>query len=96
MYMGAAAGDVELPVSVMLSAELAKRDEIATDSGGLTDIWRGTYRGTRVAIKAFRTYPARNLEEAKEVCIGYTPRWEISSKLVFTDFVEIGAKMEKA
>ena len=81
--MGAGARDIEfltsfgnlcsaikqLPDSNVLSTELAKCDEIAIDSGGLMDIWCGMYQGSFVAIEAFRTYPAQNLEEAKEVCV---------------------------
>ena len=40
---------------------------MAMASGGLTDVWRGDLGDTRVAIKAFRIYPANNLKEAKEV-----------------------------
>ena len=58
-----------LPTSTLLAAGLEKRGAIAVASGGLTDIWRGEYYGSPVAIKAFRIYPAQNLKEAKEVCI---------------------------
>jgi len=51
----------------VLSAGLEKRGNIAVASGGLTDVWRGQYNSTQVAIKAFRIYPAQNLKEAKEV-----------------------------
>ena len=40
---------------------------MAVASGGLTDVWRGDLDDTRVAIKAFRIYPAQSLKEAKEV-----------------------------
>lgn len=56
-----------LPTSAVLSAGLEKRGNIAVASGGLTDVWRGQYNGTQVAVKAFRIYPAQNLKEAKEV-----------------------------
>ena len=67
-----ALGDVcsatdRLPTSTLLAAGLEKRGAIAVASGGLTDIWRGEYHGSPVAIKAFRIYPAQNLKEAKEV-----------------------------
>lgn len=58
-----------LPASVVLSEGLVKCDSVPRDSGGLTDIWRGKYQGTRVAIKVFRACPVQNLEEAKKVCI---------------------------
>ena len=58
-----------LPTSVQLSAGLEKRGDVAVASGAYTDIWRGEYYATPVAIKVFRIYPAQNLEEAKEVSI---------------------------
>ena len=56
-----------LPTSAVLSTGLEKRGNIAVASGGFTDIWRGDLGELRVAIKAFRIYPAQNLKEAKEV-----------------------------
>lgn len=47
----------------------------------------------QVAIKAFRTYPAQNLKEAKEVRI--QSAWEISSRTKPTDSVEAGAHVEE-
>ena len=58
-----------LPTSTLLAAGLEKCGDIAVASGGLTDIWRGKYHGSPVAIKAFRIYPAQNLKEAKDVSI---------------------------
>ena len=78
----------------MLSAGLEKRGNIAVASGGLTDVWRGEYGGTPVAIKAFRIYPAQNLKEAKEVRI--QPAWKIFSRTKFTDSVETSAHVEEA
>ena len=60
-----------LPISTTLSVGLEKHGNIAEDSGGATDIWRGEFHGTHVAIKAFRIHPARDLEEAKRVCAQY-------------------------
>ena len=60
---------VRLPASAILSEGLDKRGAIAVTSGGLTDIWEGDLRGDRVAIKAFRIYPAQNLKKTKEVSI---------------------------
>ena len=77
----------------MLTAGLEKRGNISVASGGLTDIWRGVYNGTNVAIKAFRIYPAQNLKEAKEVRIQSTQ--EICSRTKFTDFMETGAHVEE-
>ena len=53
----------------LLSAGLKKRGNLAVASGGFTDIWRGNLGERRVAIKAFREYPAQNLKEAKKVNI---------------------------
>jgi len=61
-----------LPGSAILSAGLMKFGSAPMASGGLMDVWRGEYQGTQVAIKAFRAYPARNLEEAEEVRTEYT------------------------
>ena len=57
----------QLPASVVLSAGLTKHGDTPVASGGMTDVWRGEYQGTRVAIKAFRTYSPQNLQEAMEV-----------------------------
>ena len=84
----------QLPTSAVLSAGLEKRGNIAVASGGLTDVWRGEYGGTQVAIKAFRIYPAQNLKEAKEVRI--QSEWVIFSRTKFTDFMETGARVEEA
>ena len=59
-----------LPTSAVLSTGLKKRGDIPEDSGGTTDIWRGEYGDTHVAIKAFRIHPSRKRKEAKEVRIG--------------------------
>ena len=77
----------------MLSVGLKKHSNTAAASGGLTDVWRGEYNGMQVAIKAFRTYPAQNLKEAKEVRI--QSAWEISSRTKPTDSVEAGAHVEE-
>ena len=82
-----------LPPSAVLSVGLKKRSNTAAASGGLTDVWRGEYNGTQVAIKAFRTYPAQNLKEAKEVRIQSV--WEIRSGMKPTDSVEAGAHVEE-
>ncbi|KAF9789416.1 kinase-like domain-containing protein [Thelephora terrestris] len=64
-----------LPTSAVLSKGLEKRGNIAVASGGFTDIWRGDLGGDRVAIKAFRIYPAQNLKEAKDVLWKRVPVW---------------------
>lgn len=62
-----------LPTSaVVVSAELEKLGDVAIALEGLTDAWRGKYRGTPVVINAFRFYSPRDLKQAKEVCIECT------------------------
>lgn len=56
-----------LPASAVLAEGLEKHGPMAVASGGLTDVWRGGLGDVRVAIKAFRIYPAHNLKQAKEV-----------------------------
>ena len=56
-----------LPTSAVLSVGLVVHGGVPTASGGLTDVWPGAYQGTEVAIKAFRIYSARTLEETEEV-----------------------------
>ena len=56
-----------LPASAVLAEGLEKHGAMAVASGGLTDVWRGKLGDIRVAIKAFRIYPAHNLKQAKEV-----------------------------
>ena len=84
----------QLPTSAVLTAGLKKRGKIAVASGGLTDIWRGKYRGTLVAIKAFRIHPSQDLKEAKKVHIQLT--WETCSQTQFTDSVDTGTHVEEA
>ena len=62
----------KLPASAVLSTGLTKCGNIAIDSGGLTDIWRGDHQGARVAIKTFRTHSAQNFQEAIGVRIECT------------------------
>lgn len=60
---------VDSPTLDVLCTGLKKRGNIAVATGGFTDMWRGSLDGRRVAIKAFREYPAQNLREAKKVSI---------------------------
>jgi hypothetical protein len=57
----------QLPASAIIPTGLTKHGDTSVASGGMTDVWRGEYQGTQVAIKAFRTYSPQNLEEAMEV-----------------------------
>jgi len=58
---------IQLPRTLILSDGLKKCGDIAVASGGFTDIWHGSYFKGNVAIKAFRTYPAQDLKEAKKI-----------------------------
>ena len=60
-----ATGQLPRTTTVFKRLEICK--EIAVVSGGFTDTWRGRYRTKAVALKAFRTYPLQDLEEAKKV-----------------------------
>jgi hypothetical protein len=40
---------------------------MAVTSGGFTDLWRGSYWKKPVAIKAFRTFPTRDLKDVQKV-----------------------------
>jgi hypothetical protein len=52
---------------MILSDGLKKCGDIAVASGGFTDTWRGLYQAKNVALKAFRTYPIQDLQEAEKV-----------------------------
>ena len=56
-----------LPTSALLSAGLEKRGNLAEDSRGDTDIWRGEHGGVHVVIKALCIHLARDSGEAKKV-----------------------------
>ena len=84
-----------LPTSVLLSTGLEKCDNIAVASGGFTDIWRGEYYSVKVAIKAFRIYPAHGLEEAKEVSI-VRSKPEVCPRTKLLDTVETSLDLAKA
>lgn len=83
-----------LPTSAVLSEGLEKNGTMAVASGGLTDIWRGDLGNNRVAIKAFRIYPAQNLREAKEVSKRYTI-FEIRPRTKFADSLETGTCVDE-
>ena len=65
-----------LPNSTGSLQGLKKRGEIAVASGGTTDIWRGTWNGQQVALKAFRIYPPQDLQEAKKILWKLVPIWK--------------------
>ena len=94
-----ALGDVcsaieQLPTSAVLTTGLEKFDDIAIESGGMGDVWRGRDRGEMVAIKAFRIHLAPDLKTAKQVRISSTA--EVCFRTKFTDSVETSASVEKA
>ena len=51
---------------MILPNGLDRCGDIAVASGGFTDTWRGRYKTTTVALKAFRTYPSQDLKEVKK------------------------------
>ena len=55
----------------MLPTGLTKHDDEPFAFGVPANNWRGEHRGTQVAIKEFRAYPLRDLEEAKKVRITF-------------------------
>lgn len=59
----------QLPTSDVISTGLEKCEDIAVQSGGFADTWRGDLRGDRVCIKTLRIYPSQNLQRLKNVSI---------------------------
>ena len=56
-----------LPSSHMLRGGLVKTSDIATASGGFGDVWKGAYKGRRVAIKSLRVCMTDDLDDIKRV-----------------------------
>ncbi|KAF9648291.1 kinase-like protein [Thelephora ganbajun] len=55
-----------LPRSCMFSDNISKEGDIPFASGEFADIWKGHHNGSRVCVKAFRTYTAENLFKIKQ------------------------------
>ena len=58
-----------LPSSHMIQEGLQKTDDYAFTSGGFADVYRGTYKGQKVAIKAFRIYAQGDLMQVRKVTL---------------------------
>ena len=57
-----------LPDSYYLDATQIKRlNEVPFASGGYSDVWRGSYKGDSVSIKAFRVYTTDNIKHLTKV-----------------------------
>ena len=56
-----------LPRSCILSEDISKEGDVAFDSGGFTDVWKGHHNGNRVCIKAFHAYTSEYLSIIKKV-----------------------------
>lgn len=52
-----------LPSSYYLdSGQMSKVNDVPFASGGYSDVWRGSYKGEDVSIKAFRVYTTDNIK----------------------------------
>ena len=56
-----------LPESYFLDANQIKFNEVPFASGEYSDVWRGSYKGENVAIKAIRVYPTDNIKVLTKV-----------------------------
>ncbi|KAF9648292.1 hypothetical protein BDM02DRAFT_3096756, partial [Thelephora ganbajun] len=45
-------------------------------SGGFADVWKCRYNGSRVCVKAFRTYTAENLSKTKQLLFQEVVIWK--------------------
>lgn len=57
-----------LPESYYLDAnQIKKFNEVPFAAGGYSDVWRGSYKGENVAIKALRVYMTHNIKALTKV-----------------------------
>jgi len=57
-----------LPSSYYLDeSQIKKLNEVPFASGGYSDVWRATYQGENVSIKAFRVYATDNIKQLTKV-----------------------------
>ena len=57
-----------LPSSYYLDdSEINKLNEVPFASGGYSDVWRASYQGENVSIKAFRVYATDNIKQLTKV-----------------------------
>jgi len=48
-------------------SQIKKLNEVPFASGGYSDVWRATYQGENVSIKAFRVYATDNIKQLTKV-----------------------------
>jgi hypothetical protein len=59
-----------LPTSYRLDDDQIKKlSGVPFASGGYSDVWRGSYKGENVSIKAFRVYTSDNIKQFTKVLI---------------------------
>ena len=57
-----------LPSSYYLDdSQIKKLNDVPFASGGYSDVWRGSYKGEQVSIKAFRVYTTDNIKHLTKV-----------------------------
>ena len=57
-----------LPTSYYLDdKQIKKLNDVPFASGGYSDVWRGSYKGENVSIKAFRVYTTDNIKHLTKV-----------------------------
>ena len=56
-----------LPTSHIISGELIQMAEQPVASGAFSDVWEGTYKGNRVAMKALRVFKDEEVQKIKKV-----------------------------
>ena len=61
-----------LPTSYYLDdKQIKKLNDVPFASGGYSDVWRGSYKGENVSIKAFRVYTTDNIKHLTKVLNGF-------------------------
>jgi hypothetical protein len=58
-----------LPTSYTLTDGLKKTGKFPKAGGWFADVWEGTYKGRKVAIKILRTYAADDVFKVNKVCL---------------------------
>jgi hypothetical protein len=57
-----------LPSSYYLAdSQIKKLNDVPFASGGYSDVWRASYRGDSVSVKAFRVYTTDNIKDLTKV-----------------------------
>jgi hypothetical protein len=60
-----------LPTSYMITDSLKTVGELAIAGGGFAEVWEGTHRGRRVAMKVLKVYLMSDQELLKKVSFGH-------------------------